>query len=311
MAGRAVIPPNKGPGSPSAAARGEMDVSLVEVGPRDGLQSEPRPIDAADKIALIDALADAGCRRIEAASFVSPRWVPQMMDSDKVMAGIRRRPGVRYSALVPNLQGYERARSAGVDEIAVFASASEEFSQRNSNASIAEVLARAGDIAAAAQRDAVPMRGYISCAISCPYSGPTESRAVVEVAEKLIELGCFEISLADTIGVGTPAEVGAMLDAVLEVAPAHQLAGHYHDTQGRALQNIEASLEKGLGVFDTAAGGLGGCPYAPGANGNVASGKVLSWLHSHGLRTGIDEELLAAAEKRATALISSPRTLSA
>ena len=253
---------------PSGVARGEIDISIVEVGPRDGLQSEPQPIDAADKIALINALAAAGCRRIEAASFVSPDWVPQMMDSDKVMAGIYRRPGVCYSALVPNLQGDERARNARVDEIAVFAAAAEEFSQRNSNASIDEVLARARDIAQAAQSDAVPVRGYVSCAISCPYAGPTEPRTLVEVTEKLLELGCFEISLADTLGAGTPVEVKAMLDALLEVAPAHQLAGHYHDTQGRAPQNIEASLERGLRVFDTAAGGLGGCPYAPGAKGN-------------------------------------------
>ncbi len=295
---------------PPAAAGHEREVSIVEVGPRDGLQSEPEPIDAADKIALIDALAAAGCRRIEAASFVSPRWVPQMMDSAKVMAGIRRRPGVRYSALVPNLRGYERAHSAGVDEIAVFASASEEFSQRNTNASIAEVLARAAEVARAARNHAVPVRAYVSCAISCPYAGPTEPRAVTELTEKLLGLGCFEISLADTIGSGTPDQVGAMLDAVLRIAPARQLAGHYHDTQGRALENIEVSLEKGLRVFDTAAGGLGGCPYAPGARGNVASGRVLAWLHGRGFRSCIDEPLLAAAEKLATALISSPRTLS-
>ena len=305
------MPFDEGRRPPPGAARDEEEVSIVEVGPRDGLQSEPRPIDAADKIALVEALAAAGCRRIEAASFVSPRWVPQMMDSDKVMAGIRRRTGVRYSALVPNLRGYERARDARVDEIAVFASASEEFSRRNTNASIDEVLVRAGAVARAAQSDAVPVRGYVSCAISCPYAGPTEPCAVAGVTEKLIGLGCFEISLADTIGSGSPEEVSAMLDAVLEIAPARRLAGHYHDTRGRALQNIEASLEKGLRVFDTAAGGLGGCPFAPGARGNVASGKVISWLHSHGFGTGIDEELLAAAEKLAVSLISSPRTLSA
>ncbi|MGB8622587.1 MAG: hydroxymethylglutaryl-CoA lyase, partial [Paracoccaceae bacterium] len=237
-------------------------VEIFEVGPRDGLQNEKRLIPAADKIALIDMLSRAGFRRIEVASFVSPKWVPQMADGAEVLAGIARAPGVSYAALTPNMKGYERARAAGADEIAIFGSASEGFSRANINASIAESLERFAPVAAAARADGVPVRGYVSCVTDCPYDGPTPPDKVAEVVESLAKIGCYEISLGDTIGKGTPESITAMLRAVLDVAPAGKLAGHYHDTGGRALDNIEASMALGLRVFDAAVGGLGGCPYA-------------------------------------------------
>jgi hydroxymethylglutaryl-CoA lyase len=281
-------------------------VEIFEVGPRDGLQNESRPIPTADKIALIDTLSRAGFRRIEVASFVSPKWVPQMADGAEVLAGIARAPGVRYAALTPNMKGYERARAAGADEIAIFGAASEGFSRANINASIAESLERFAPVAEAARADGMRMRGYISCVTDCPYDGPTPPAKVAEVAERLLELGCYEISLGDTIGQGTPASVSAMLKAVLNVAPAGKLAGHYHDTAGRALANIEASLALGLRVFDAAVGGLGGCPYATGATGNVATEAVAARLSQLGYETGLDLVIVAEAAEMARRMRAGP-----
>ncbi|ARE38578.1 Hydroxymethylglutaryl-CoA lyase [Rhodovulum sp. P5] len=278
------------------------DVEIFEVGPRDGLQNEPNPIPTADKIALIDTLSGAGFKRIEVASFVSPKWVPQMADSAEVLAGIARAPGVRYAALTPNLKGYERAKAAKADEIAIFGAASEGFSRANINATIAESLDRFAPVAEAARADGMRMRGYVSCVTDCPYDGPTPPGKVAEVAERLLDLGCYEISLGDTIGQGTPETVTAMLRAVLTVVPAERLAGHFHDTGGRALENIEASLDLGLRVFDAAVGGLGGCPYAKGATGNVATEAVAERLNALGYRTGLDLETVRRAAAMARAM---------
>jgi hydroxymethylglutaryl-CoA lyase len=271
-------------------------VTIVEVGPRDGLQNEPRPIPAALKIRLIDLLSQVGFARIEAASFVSPKWVPQMADGAEVMAGITRRPGTRYAALTPNMKGYEAARAAGADEVAIFGAASETFSQKNINCSIAQSIERFRPVAEAAKADGIPLRGYISCAVVCPYEGPIAPAAVARVAELLFGLGCYEVSLGDTVGRGTPETVAAMLDTVLAVAPADRLAGHYHDTNGRALESIAVSLERGLRVFDASIGGLGGCPFAPGAKGNLDTGKLARDLAARGFDTGLDFEALAKAE---------------
>ena len=281
-------------------------VTIFEVGPRDGLQNEDRLIPAADKIRLVDMLSACGFAKIEATSFVSPKWVPQMADAAEVMAGIHRRPGVSYAALTPNLQGYARAREAGADEVAVFAAASESFSQKNINCSIAESLERFRPVADAARADGVPLRGYVSCVTDCPYNGPTPPDAVARVVEALHGMGCYEISLGDTIGAGTPETVAAMLDAALQVAPPSRLAGHYHDTRQRALDNIRVSLDKGLRVFDTAVGGLGGCPYAPGAKGNVATGAVVALLDEAGYETGIDAAELEKAAAFAASLREEP-----
>ena len=241
------------------------DIRIFEMGPRDGLQNEKRLIPTADKIRLIDMLSACGFEKIEATSFVSPKWVPQMADAAEVMAGIKRAPGVAYAALTPNMKGYEAAKAAKADEVAVFASASEGFSHKNINCSVAESLDRFRPVAEAAQADGIPVRGYVSCVTDCPYDGPTPPEAVARVAKALIEMGCYEVSLGDTIGAGTPETVAKMLDAVLAEAPADRLAGHYHDTKGRALENIAVSIEKGLRTFDSSVGGLGGCPFAPGA----------------------------------------------
>jgi len=281
-------------------------VEIFEVGPRDGLQNESRPIPAADKIALVDMLSASGFRRIEAASFVSPRWVPQMADGAEVMAGIRRPSGTRFVALTPNLKGYERARAAGVDEVAVFGSASEGFSRANLNCSVVESLERFAPVVATARADGVPVRGYVSCATDCPYDGPTEPGAVAGVAAALRAMGCDEIAVADTVGKGKPESVAAMLRAVLEVVPADRLAGHFHDTAGRALANVEVALEFGLRIFDAAAGGLGGCPYAPGAAGNLATEALADRLAVLGHQTGLDRDALAAAAAFARSLRSSP-----
>jgi hydroxymethylglutaryl-CoA lyase len=272
-----------------------VEITLYEVGPRDGLQNEPRPIPTADKIALVDMLSAAGLTRIEVTSFVSPRWVPQLADAAEVMAGITRRPGVTYAALAPNMKGYEAARAARADEVAIFAAASETFSRRNINATIAESFDRFAPIAAAAQADGMPLRGYISCVTDCPYEGPVAPTRVAEVAARLLDLGCREISLGDTIGRGTPERVEAMLEALLAVAPAGRIAGHFHDTAGRALENIATAYRYGVVTFDTAAGGLGGCPYAPGAAGNVATEAVADWAAREGHATRIDLELLGKA----------------
>lgn len=279
-------------------------VRIFEVGPRDGLQNEKAIIATADKIRLIDLLSDTGLTHIEAASFVSPKWVPQMANSAEVMAGIAREPGVRYAALTPNVKGYERARDAGVDEVAVFAAASETFSQKNINCSIAESLARFEPLMAMAKADALPVRGYVSCVVACPYEGEIAPQAAADVVARLFELGCYEVSLGDTIGAGTPETIAAMLEAVLKRAPVERLAGHYHDTGDRALANIETSLTLGLAAFDSAVGGLGGCPYAPGAKGNVATGLVVRRLTQLGIETGVDLDRLGAAEAFLTDLRS-------
>jgi hydroxymethylglutaryl-CoA lyase len=270
-------------------------VEIFEVGPRDGLQNEAAMIATSDKVALVDLLTGAGFKRIEVASFVSPKWVPQMADGAQVLAGINRRAGVSYAALTPNLRGYDGARAAQADEIAIFASASEGFSQANINCSVAESLERFAPIAKAAKRDGMPMRGYISCVTDCPFDGPTPPDKVAELAARLLAAGCYEISLGDTIGQGRPETITAMLKAVLNAVPAMQLAGHYHDTAGRALENIEASLALGLRVFDAAVGGLGGCPYAPGAAGNVASEAVHDRLVELGYSTGLERGVLVEA----------------
>jgi hydroxymethylglutaryl-CoA lyase len=277
-------------------------VEIFEVGPRDGLQNEARPIPTADKVALIDMLSGAGFRRIEVASFVSPRWVPQMADSAEVLEGIARAPGVRYAALTPNMKGYERARAARADEVAIFGSASEGFSRANINATIEESLARFAPVAEAARADGMPVRGYVSCVVECPYDGPVAPAAVARVAARLRAMGCYEISLGDTIGRGTPEAVDGTLAAVLEEVPAKDLAGHFHDTSGRALDNIEVALGRGLRVFDAAVGGLGGCPYAPGAAGNVATEAVAARLAALGYETGLDAEVIAQAARMARAM---------
>ncbi|MCF6305822.1 MAG: hydroxymethylglutaryl-CoA lyase, partial [Rhodobacteraceae bacterium] len=249
-------------------------IQIFEMGPRDGLQSQKRIISLADKIRLVDMLSDCGFEKIEVASFVSPKWVPQMADSDQVMAGITRREGVVYSALTPNMRGYAAAVLAGVDEVAIFASASEGFSQANINCSIVESIARFKPVLAAAKADNIPVRGYISCITDCPFDGVTAPQQVADLAAILMEAGCYGISLGDTIGAAVPESVGLMLDAVLKQVPATVLAGHFHDTHGRALENIAVGLDMGLRVFDSAIGGLGGCPYAPGAAGNVDTIRV-------------------------------------
>jgi len=277
-------------------------VEIFEVGPRDGLQNEKRAIAVSDKIALVDCLSGAGFRRIEVASFVSPKWVPQMADSAAVLAGIRRVPGVRYAALTPNMKGLEGALAARADEVAIFGSASEGFSRANINASIAESLERFTPVAAAAREAGLPVRGYVSCVTDCPYDGAVAPQQVAKVAAALLAMGCYEISLGDTIGQATPATIDAMLAAVLDVVPPAQLAGHYHDTAGRALDNIEVSLARGVRVFDAAVGGLGGCPYAPGAAGNVATEAVHARLLALGYETGLDAGVLQQAADMARAM---------
>ncbi|MBV7379099.1 hydroxymethylglutaryl-CoA lyase [Maritimibacter dapengensis] len=274
-------------------------VELVEMGPRDGLQNEARLIPAEEKIALVDALSSVGFARIEVASFVSPKWVPQMADGAEVLAGITRKDGVSYMALTPNLKGFERAMAAKADEVAIFGSASEGFSRANINCSIAESLERFAPVVEAAQKQRVKVRGYVSCVTDCPYDGPTPPEKVAEVAKALMDMGCYEISLGDTIGKGDPGTITAMLEAVLAEVPADRLAGHYHDTGGRALDNIEASLGLGVRVFDAAVGGLGGCPYAPGAKGNVATEAVAARLAELGYATGLDLRRLEAAARMA------------
>lgn len=277
-------------------------VEIFEVGPRDGLQNEARRIPAADKIALVDCLSRAGFRRIEVASFVSPKWVPQMATSAEVLAGITRAPGVSYAALTPNMKGYEGAKAARADEIAIFASASEGFSKANINATIEESITRFVPVAQAARADGIPVRGYISCVTDCPFDGPTPPAEVARVVATLRNIGCYEISLGDTIGQGRPETVDAMLEAVLQECAPEELAGHFHDTAGRALDNIEVALARGLKVFDAAVGGLGGCPYAPGAAGNVATERVADRLAELGHETGLDRAVIAEAVTMARAL---------
>ena len=264
------------------------EVTIVEVGPRDGLQNEPTPVAVADKVALIEALADAGLPVVEAGAFVSPKWVPQMAGSDEVLRTIRRRPGVGYPVLVPNLKGLEAALAAGADEIAVFGAASETFSQRNINCSIAESLERFRPVAETALAKGVQVRGYVSCVLGCPYEGDIQPGAVARVARELHAMGCFEISLGDTIGVGTPRKTAAMLAAVMAELPVAALAIHAHDTYGQALANVLTALELGVRAVDSSVAGLGGCPYAKGASGNVATEDVVYMLDGMGVRTGVD-----------------------
>ncbi|MDD9731689.1 hydroxymethylglutaryl-CoA lyase [Mameliella sp. AT18] len=273
------------------------DVRIFEVGPRDGLQNEKALIPTRDKIALIDLLSSAGFARIEATSFVSPKWVLQLADAGEVMAGITRAGGVSYAVLTPNLKGFERALAAGADEVAVFASASEAFSRKNINCSVAESLERFAPLMQAARDAAIPVRGYVSCAMECPYSGAVDPNAVRDVAVALDEMGCYEISLADTIGRATPEATFAMLEAVVDLVPAERLAGHFHDTGVRALGNVAVALDFGLRSFDSAVGGLGGCPYAPGAKGNLSTTALVTILEERGFRTGIDRDQLAEAER--------------
>jgi hydroxymethylglutaryl-CoA lyase len=270
-------------------------VTICEVAPRDGLQNEPVFVATADKVKLIDLLSLTGLKYIEAASFVSPRRVPQMADGSSVLSGIKRRSGVVYAALTPNLRGYEAALAAGTGEVAVFASASESFSERNINCSVAGSLLRYREICRAAARDGVPVRGYISCAIACPYDGPTAPPAVQRLALSLLEMGCREISLGDTIGVATPRQVELLLDVVLAQIPVAAIAGHFHDTRQRALACIGVALKYGVRVFDASVGGAGGCPFAPGAKGNVATEAVVGLLADEGYETGIDMEALRDA----------------
>ena len=272
-----------------------QQVRMVEVGPRDGLQNEAQIVPMATKVALIERLAEAGISVVEAGSFVSPKWIPQMADSAEVLAQLRRRPCVSYPVLVPNMKGFEAACAAGVEEIAIFGAASEKFSQRNINCSIAESLERFAPVAAAARQHGMRVRGYISCVVDCPYEGAIAPQAVADVAAKLLALGCYEISLGDTVGTGTPARIQAMIERVAAVVPRERLAVHFHDTYGQALANILASLETGIATVDSSVAGLGGCPYAKGASGNVASEDVLYLLDGLGIRTGVDMTQLAAA----------------
>ncbi len=269
-------------------------VRIVEVGPRDGLQNEPAMISTADKISLVDRLSKTGLQSIEATSFVSPRWVPQLADAAEVFAGIHQRAGVSYPVLVPNLQGYERARAVGATEVAVFTAASEAFNRRNINATIDESIERFLPVLERARADGVRVRGYVSTVLGCPYQGAVPVADVVRVAQRLHALGCYEISLGDTIGVGTPGNARAMLRATAEVVPMAALAVHFHDTYDQALSNILACLEEGVDVIDAAVSGVGGCPYAKGASGNVATEDVVYMLHGLGIGTGIDLPSLAA-----------------
>ncbi|MEG3157446.1 hydroxymethylglutaryl-CoA lyase [Lysobacter zhanggongensis] len=268
-------------------------VRIVEVGPRDGLQNEKAMVSTADKIELIDRLSATGLQSIEATSFVSPRWVPQLADATEVFTGITRRPGVHYPVLVPNEKGYERAREAGVEEIAVFTAASEAFNQRNINASIDESLQRFAPVLERARGDGVRVRGYVSTVLGCPYQGEVPLADVVRVARQLHGMGCYEISLGDTIGVGTPGKARAMLQAVAGEVPLNALAVHFHDTYGQALANLLACLEVGVSVVDASVAGTGGCPYATGASGNVATEDVVYMLHGLGIETGVDLARLA------------------
>ena len=263
-------------------------VRIVEVGPRDGLQNEKQEVPTKVKLELIERLAEAGLPAVEATAFVSPKWIPQMADHTEVLEGIRRKPGVSYPVLTPNLKGFEAARAAGATEVAIFGAASESFSKKNINCSIAESLERFRPVADAARAANIKVRGYISCVLGCPYEGEIAPEKVAGVAQALYDMGCYEISLGDTIGTGTPGKTKAMIEAVARRVPVGKLAGHYHDTYGQALANIYASLELGVATFDASVAGLGGCPYAKGASGNVATEDVVYLLQGLGIETGID-----------------------
>ena len=281
-------------------------VRLVEVGPRDGLQNEARPISVADKVQLVDALTHAGLSYIEVGSFVSPKWVPQMAGSADVFAQIQRKPGVTYGALAPNVRGFEDALAAGVKEVAVFAAASEAFSQRNINCSINESLERFAPIMAAAQQHGVSVRGYVSCVLGCPYEGEIAPQQVAAVARELYAMGCYEVSLGDTIGTGTAGATRRLFEVVGAQVPRDKLAGHFHDTYGQAIANIYASLLEGINVFDSSIAGLGGCPYAKGASGNVATEDVVYLLNGLGIETGIDLDALIRAGEQISQVLGRP-----
>ena len=281
-------------------------VQLVEVGPRDGLQNESGTIPLAAKLQLIDDLATAGHTVIEAGSFVNPKWIPQMADSAEVFAGIRRHPGVRYAALTPNLQGFERAVAAGADEVAIFAAASEAFSQKNINCSIEESLKRFHDVMSAAREQNIAVRGYVSCVLGCPYEGEIAPQAVADVCEQLLALGCYEVSLGDTIGTGTAGSMQRLLDTLLARFKPRQLAVHCHDTYGQALANILVALQMGIATVDSSVAGLGGCPYAKGASGNVATEDVVYMLDGLGIETGLDLPALIRAGNLISATLNRP-----
>jgi len=268
-------------------------VKIVEVGPRDGLQNEKQVVPTEIKIELINRLAEAGVRVIEATSFVSPKWVPQMGDNSAVMQGIKRHTAAVYPVLTPNLQGFDAAIQAGATEVAIFGAASESFSRKNINCSIAESLKRFEPVVSAASALEIPVRGYVSCVVGCPYEGAIAPEQAASVARTLFDMGCYEISLGDTIGVGNPASISRMIEACAKAIPVAKLAGHYHDTYGMAIANIHASLQLGMAVFDSSIAGLGGCPYAKGASGNVATEDVVYLLHGLGIETGIDLATLA------------------
>ena len=284
------MPPQPFPGSKLPA-----HVRIVDVAPRDGLQNEKAAVPTEIKVGLIDRLTDAGLPAIEATSFVSPKWVPQMADNAQVMAAIRRKPGVRYAVLTPNIKGFEAALAAGADEVAVFVAASETFSQRNINCSISESLERARPVAAAASARKVRLRGYVSCVLDCPYEGEIAPSAVRHVAAALHAMGCYEISLGDTIGTGTPGRTRRLIATIADTVPVDALAGHFHDTYGQAIANVYAALEAGVATFDSSVAGLGGCPYAKGATGNVATEDLLYLLDGLGIETGVDMTRLRAA----------------
>jgi hydroxymethylglutaryl-CoA lyase len=281
-------------------------VRLVEVGPRDGLQNEAQPVSVIDKVRLVDDLTAAGLSYIEVGSFVSPKWVPQMAGSSEVFAQIKRKEDVAYAALAPNLRGFEDALAAGVTEIAIFAAASESFSQRNINCSISESLERFAPIMEAARLHGMQVRGYVSCVLGCPYEGQVAPEQVAAVANELFAMGCYEISLGDTIGTGTPGATRTLFETVAGKIPRGKLAGHFHDTYGQALANIYASLLEGIQVFDSSIGGLGGCPYAKGASGNVATEDVLYMLNGLGIETGVDLDGLIDAGRRICDVLGRP-----
>lgn len=281
-------------------------VRIVEVGPRDGLQNEKQPIPTAAKIQLIENLVDAGLTYIEAGSFVNPKWVPQMADSGEVFSGIARTPGVTYAALTPNLQGYERAIAVNANEVAIFAAASEAFSQKNINCSISESIQRFETLIDAAKTQNIPVRGYISCVLGCPYSGAVDANTVASIAKELLAMGCYEISLGDTIGVGTAGHVKRLIETVARDVPIEKIAAHMHDTYGQALANIYAALEMGVSVIDSSVAGLGGCPYAAGATGNVATEDLVYLLNGLGIEHGVDLDKLIYAGNTISTVLNKP-----
>lgn len=281
-------------------------VRMFEVGARDGLQNEAVTVPAEVKIGLIDRLSAAGLSAIESGSFVSPKWVPQMADTAAVLAGIARRPGTSYPVLTPNMQGFEAARAAGAEEVAIFAAASEAFSHKNINCSIAASLERFAPVAAAAREHGIRVRGYVSCVLGCPYEGEIAPAKVADVAGRLLKIGCYEVSLGDTVGVGTPLKAQAMIEAVAAAVPREKIGLHFHDTYGQALANILACLERGVAVVDSSVAGLGGCPYAKGASGNVASEDVLYMLDGMGIATGVDFDKLVAAGRYISDFLGRP-----